>query len=82
VDPPGATYTEDFGDRFADFWTVERGKWSAAPGEYQSMAVGSADLTLSDIPQIILVGGDRGITYSLRTRMLNQYGGPGNLMGR
>jgi hypothetical protein len=81
VDPPGATYTEDFGDRFADFWTVERGTWSAASGEYQSTAVGSADLTLSDIPQIVLNNGDRDLMYSLKTRMFNGYRGSGNLIG-
>jgi hypothetical protein len=81
VDPPGATYTEDFDDLFADFWAVERGVWTAASGEYRSTAVGSADLALSDIAQIVLNNGDRDVMYSLKTRMLNGYRGSGNLMG-
>jgi hypothetical protein len=82
VDPPYRTYTEDFGDRFADFWSVERGTWTAASGDYQSTAVGPADLALSEIPDILgWFGSEEVVMYSVKTRMLNRYGGSGNLMG-
>jgi hypothetical protein len=84
VDPsfgPSSIYTEDFGDRFADFWSVERGTWIAASGDYQSTAVGSADLALSEVPQLIELFSNRGGEYSLKVRMLNRYGARGNLMG-
>jgi hypothetical protein len=78
---PGATYREDFGDRFADFWSVERGAWTAASGDYQSTAVGSADVALSAIPGILQLGSERELSYTVKVRMLNRYRGSGNLMG-
>ncbi|MET0658905.1 MAG: hypothetical protein ABW110_12185, partial [Steroidobacteraceae bacterium] len=76
---PGATYVEDFNDSFADFWSIERGTWNAAPRYYQSTAVGIADIAVTDIPQ--LLEHERDITYTLKVRMLNRYGARGNLMG-
>ena len=67
VDPPGETYSEDFGDRFADFWSVERGAWTAASGEYRSTAGGFADIALSELAQIVLNNSGRDLMYSLKT---------------
>jgi hypothetical protein len=77
VDPPGETYSEDFGDRFADFWSVERGAWTAASGEYRSTAGGFADIALSELAQIVLNNSGRDLMYSLKSRMLNAYRGSG-----
>jgi hypothetical protein len=77
-------FLEDFeqGDEepFVEF-SPQSGQWSIVNGTYQNSAVQQTNVSLAPVN----VGGfpNQGDTmeYTFRARMLNPYGGPGNLIG-
>lgn len=76
-----APYLEDFGDQVADRWQAVSGTWTVTQGEYRSTGGGQSAVTVSEIPSIIQVSGQRDWVYTVKTRMMNRYQGPGNLVG-
>ncbi len=74
-------YIEDFGDASADFWSPLSGTWTAANGDYRTGTVSAAAITLGAIPRMLHMEQERDTIYTLKLRMMNRYGGPGNLIG-
>jgi hypothetical protein len=74
-------YIEDFGDASADFWSPLSGTWTAANKDYRNTSVSAADITLGPIPRMLQMEQEREVLYTWKLRMLNRYGGSGNLIG-
>ena len=60
-------------------WTLLSGQWAVLNGTYNNAAVQQTNITFAPIHTG--VSPDQTIEYTLRVRMLNPYGGPGNLVG-
>jgi uncharacterized membrane protein len=60
-------------------WTAQSGQWSVLNGTYRNAAVQQTNVTLAPI-DIGIHAPETG-AYTLHVRMLNPYGGPGNLVG-
>jgi uncharacterized membrane protein len=75
-------YREDFGDGFANGWTALSGTWSAASKVYTSTAVVPTAITQSPLARVFDVArAATDLAYTFKVRMLNPYGGSGNLVG-
>ena len=75
-------YIENFNDLVANRWTVQSGNWSAASGAYVSSSVAATTVTLSPSAELNdFVSPTLPVSYTFKTRMLNPYGGSGNLVG-
>ena len=76
-------YIEDFNDSLADGFMPTDNSWSVASGIYTTSAVRETTMSLSPFTTQI---GDFGespfnLPYTFKVRMLNPYGGSGNLVG-
>jgi uncharacterized membrane protein len=75
-------YREDFGDGLANGWRPLSGTWSAASKIYTSTAVVATAITQSPLARVFDVGrAASDLAYTFKVRMLNPYGGSGNLVG-
>jgi probable HAF family extracellular repeat protein len=75
-------YLEDFSDRNATGWQPLSGSWSVESQAYGNSAVVSTAITRG--PFVSLWDVDTApfdVPYTFKVRMLNPYGGPGNLVG-
>jgi hypothetical protein len=75
-------YSEDFDDGVASLWDPLSGTWSAATKVYTSTSVVATAITSS--PLRLLWDTDESpfqLAYTFKVRMLNPYGGSGNLVG-
>ena len=75
-------YLEDFNDGVATAWQPLSGTWSAASKVYTNSAVIQTAITRGPLGNLLDV--DRApfdVTYTFKVRMLNPYGGSGNLIG-
>lgn len=62
-------------------FTPQSGQWSVVNKTYRNSAVQQTDVTLAPIHTGIDVGIGETFQYTFRARMLNPYGGSGNLIG-
>lgn len=75
-------YLENFNDLVANRWTVRSGNWSAASGAYTNSSVAATTVTLSPLAEMNHFGQQTiPVSYTFKARMLNPYGGSGNLVG-
>jgi uncharacterized membrane protein len=75
-------YREDFGDGFANGWSPLSGSWSAASKIYTNTAVVHTAITQSPLNRVFDLGrASSDLAYTFKVRMLNPYGGSGNLVG-
>lgn len=70
-------FKESFTKGLTVDWSPQSGQWAVAGGTYNNSAVNQTSITLAPIHAEIW----DTLGYTLRVRMLNPYGGPGNLMG-
>lgn len=75
-------YIEDFNDSLADGFVPSDNSWSVASGIYTTSAVRETTLSLSPLNDIDDIGmAPFAVPYTFKVRMLNPYGGSGNLVG-
>jgi hypothetical protein len=75
-------YRENFNDGAANEWNPLSGTWSAASKAYTSTAVVPTAITLSPLQRLWDVKrATTDLAYTFKVRMLNPYGGSGNLVG-
>jgi hypothetical protein len=75
-------YIEDFDDAVAEGWVPIGGNWSSATAMYVNQRAEATSMALSPVTTI----GDFGEApfprpYTFKVRMMNPYGGAGNLVG-
>ena len=71
-------FLERFSDGVADGWMPQSGQWAVGGGgTYNNATVAATNVTLAPIH----TEERRSTAYTLRARMLNPYGGSGNLVG-
>jgi uncharacterized membrane protein len=74
-------YIEDFNDGDADRWQPLSGTWTVT-SEYRNSAVVATAITRAPLHDMWEVGATAlPLPYTFRVRMLNPYGGSGNLVG-
>ena len=75
-------YIEDFNDDLADGFIPTDTSWFAASGVYATTAVRETTMSLSPLNEIADFGESPfPLPYTFKVRMLNPYGGSGNLVG-
>jgi hypothetical protein len=74
-------FLETFGAPPFITFTPQSGQWSVVNGTYRNGAVQQTNVTLAPMHTGILVGDGETFQYTFRARMLNPYGGAGNLIG-
>jgi uncharacterized membrane protein len=75
-------YVEDFDDRSANRWQPLSGSWSVTSNVYRNSAVVATAITRAPLNEMWETGfSPFSIPYTFKVRMLNPYGGRGNLVG-
>jgi probable HAF family extracellular repeat protein len=78
----GSTYRENFNDGVANSWQPLSGTWSAASKVYANTAVIPTAITVGPFNDLWDLGSQPfPVPYTFKVRMLNPYGGSGNLVG-